>query len=313
MAEADAADAAPQWATYRIHGGTLLHWVDTPAGCAAACAALRQRAAETNDALAVDLEGVSLSRHGEICVVQIATARRDAVFAFDICVLGGAAFAGPAGLRGLLEDENLTKVFWDCRSDAIALFFLFGVRPANVLDLQLLEVAHRFATAPAGAPRPAAVAGLAALIAKSPHARLSAAQQQRLRATKAEALRLFSPAMGGSYAVWKERPLRPTLREYCTDASLFFPIRASLRASCAALDGAAPRAALAEATARRLALSCSEEFDAVRANKYLAVGIDARLYEDLRALGLARDDGGGGGGGGPQAGGAAASAEAAGE
>ena len=295
----DAVDAAPPpWAVHKVSNGLTLHFVNTPAALQPACAAIAAAAASLRT-LAVDLEGVSLSRHGELCIVQIATARRAPVWAFDICALGAAAFAAHApSLRTLLEDPALSKLFWDCRADANALFFLHGVRPQGVLDLQLLEVADRLARSGGGGsgapPPPTSVTGLAALLERAPRlAALTPLERRRIGRVKAAALALFSPAGGGSYAVWRERPLRPVLREYCTDAALFFSLEAGLGGG--ALAGAGARAALAAATQRRLALSFTEAFDQVRTSRALAVGVDSALLAELRALGL-----GGGGGGGAQ-------------
>ena len=287
------------WSVHRVSNGLTLHLIDQPAALLPACAAIAAAAAAAPRTLAIDLEGVSLSRHGELCIVQVATGRRAPVWAFDICALGGAAAFAPGApgaptLRSLLEDPALRKLFWDCRADCNALAFLHGVRPQGVLDLQLLEVAHRLARSGGGAPPPTAVTGLAALLERAPRlAALTPLERRRVGRVKAAALALFSPAAGGSYAVWRERPLRPVLREYCTDAALFFSLEAGLGGG--ALAGAGARAALAAATQRRLALSFTEAFDQVRTSRALAVGVDSALLAELRALGL-----GGGGGGGAQ-------------
>ena len=92
----------------------------------------------------MDLEGVNLSRHGEICVLQITTGRLSPVYLFDICSLREAFAARDASsLKHLLEDAGIAKLMFDCRSDGNALFFLHNVRLQNVVDLQLLDVAHR--------------------------------------------------------------------------------------------------------------------------------------------------------------------------
>ena len=304
-------EGAP-WSTHRV-GDTRLHWVDQPE---ALPLAVERIAALASGAIAIDLEGVSLSRHGELCVVQIATGRRDDVWAFDICALGAGAFAGAPSLRTLLEDAALTKFFWDCRSDCNALEFLYSVRPASVVDLQLMDVAHRLARG----LRATSVTGLGVLVERTPHAQLTAAQRARTTRVKAEALRLFSPKEGGSYEVWRERPLRPVLREYVTDAALFFSIRDSLAAGAPRLLEAEAQAALAAATQRRLALSWSEAFDQVKGNKALAVGVDSFLVRDLRALGLVlapaegpEGEAAGGGGEGGEAGEEAAGGSGGGE
>merc|ERR1711879_955430 len=49
---------------------------------------------------------------------------------------GRAAFT--SGLKELMESEAVTKLFFDCRGDCDALFHLYTVKPANVLDMQVL-------------------------------------------------------------------------------------------------------------------------------------------------------------------------------
>jgi len=245
---------------------------------AVACACARARARLAGGgALAVDLEGVALSRAGEVCVVQVAVARRGApVYLFDVVALGAAAFAGPASLRGLLEDAALEKLFFDVRSDANALFFLHGVELRGVVDLQLADVAARLARG-AHVDR---VAGLGFIVERTPAAALRADERAELARVKAAAHDLFVPERGGSYDVWRARPLTPLLRAYCTDAALFFPLRASFAAALAP-HGARARAALDAACARRLAFAHSDAFD--KSDRATLTAVDAELAADIAA------------------------------
>ena len=84
--------------------------------------------------LAVDCEGVNLSRDGTITIITVAT--RNKVFLFDVQQLGGVVF--DAGLREILEDPTILKLTFDCRKDSDALLHLFGVQMRGVLDLQLM-------------------------------------------------------------------------------------------------------------------------------------------------------------------------------
>jgi hypothetical protein len=96
------------------------------------------------------------------------------------------------------------------------LFFLFGVALGGVVDLQLLDVAQRLL---AGVPC-ARVSGLGFVCERTPRAGLSPRERERLAAVKRDARALFAPELGGSYDVWKARPLPAVLFEYCTDAAL---------------------------------------------------------------------------------------------
>ena len=229
--------------------------------------------------VAVDLEGVDLGRPGEICVVQGAVAAEGPVFLFDICSLGADAFA-PGGdtLRALLEDASLEVLLFDLRADANALFYHFGVALARPVDLQLLDVAHRLLK---GLPC-RSVSGLGYLVEKTPHANLTDAARERLASVKAAAHELFVPERGGSYEVWRARPLPPLLLEYCTDAALFFPIRASFAAGPLGALGDAGAAALAAAAARRLDLAHSGAFD--KSDRDRLIAIDEVLRADLSSL-----------------------------
>ena len=79
----------------------------------------------------LDAEGVDLSRCGKISIVQIATRKE----CFLIDVLDKARDDPLVNwLRGVLEDEAVTKIIHDCRMDSDALFHLLGIRLAGVYD-----------------------------------------------------------------------------------------------------------------------------------------------------------------------------------
>ena len=85
----------------------------------------------TATTIALDIEGVRLSRHGEVSIVQVATPEQ----CFLIDVLGKTP-TDPlvAWLRGLLEDTAIIKVIHDCRMDADALHHLLSIDLTNVHD-----------------------------------------------------------------------------------------------------------------------------------------------------------------------------------
>jgi hypothetical protein len=82
-------------------------------------------------AIALDAEGVDLSRHGRISIVQVSTPTQ----CFLIDVLDKDA-DDPlvAWLRTLLENEEVVKIIHDCRMDADALHHLLSIALINVHD-----------------------------------------------------------------------------------------------------------------------------------------------------------------------------------
>ena len=81
--------------------------------------------------IALDVEGVDLSRAGRISIVQISTPGR--------CFLIDVLDKGPddlvvCWLRSLLQSENILKVIHDSRMDSDALFHLLKIELVNVHD-----------------------------------------------------------------------------------------------------------------------------------------------------------------------------------
>ncbi|XP_063416896.1 piRNA biogenesis protein EXD1-like [Mytilus trossulus] len=89
--------------------------------------------------IAVDCEGVDLSRFGSVTLVNIGT--RDLVYLIDILKIGNSVFDD--GLRSILEDSGTEKLMFDCREDADALLHIHKVKLNGVLDVQILEVNNR--------------------------------------------------------------------------------------------------------------------------------------------------------------------------
>ncbi|KAK4245446.1 ribonuclease H-like domain-containing protein [Corynascus novoguineensis] len=141
----------------------------------------------TPPSLYIDLEGVKLSRHGTISLLQIYVLPRRQAYLIDIHILGEKTFSTSSLTTGrtfkdILESSTIPKVFFDVRRDSDALYSHFQVRLAGVQDLQLMELATR------SFPR-RVVCGLAR--------------------------RLFAPQHGGNYQVFNERPLPEEIRQYC--------------------------------------------------------------------------------------------------
>ncbi|PPQ80271.1 hypothetical protein CVT24_006603 [Panaeolus cyanescens] len=170
--------------------------------------------------LAIDLEGVNLSRDGRIAIIQIVAKGSTTVWIVDVTTLGQHAFnhCSPNGqsLRGILEDANITKLFFDVRNDSDALYAHFGVEMQNVLDLQLLDVASRRSKN----MNVLYVSGLARCI--DIHLNGPAGWLE----TKEAGTRLFSPERGGSYEVFEQRPIDPVILRYSAqDVVLLFRLR----------------------------------------------------------------------------------------
>ena len=185
--------------------------VDTLAACREHCERLA-----CAGAVAVDFEGVNLSRDGEMSLAQLADAAGGPVVLIDVQTLGQPAF-DEGGLKQLLESPEVLKLIFDGRSDSDALFHLHGTRLTHVCDVQVLCARHLDATSgqlPSSSSRIGAdrLPGLGKALALCDG--IDPAHGLALEALKRAAHALFAPELGGAYTVWKERPLRPSLVEY---------------------------------------------------------------------------------------------------
>jgi exonuclease 3'-5' domain-containing protein 1 len=169
--------------------------------------------------LYLDLEGVNLSRHGSISILQIYVLPTHRTYLVDVHTLQAAAFttAGRRGqtLQNILESAALPKAFFDVRNDSDALHSHFGICLAGVVDLQLMELATRTG------PR-RYVSGLAKCIERG-EAALSHAERQAWAANKEIGKILFAPERGGSYEVFNVRPLAESIKQYCMQDVQFLP------------------------------------------------------------------------------------------
>lgn len=83
--------------------------------------------------LAIDLEGERLGRFGSVSLILITTGDGP-VYCFDVQTLGTPLIEL---LRPILCDPTIHKLCYDCRSDADALYHIFGVQMQGVYDLQV--------------------------------------------------------------------------------------------------------------------------------------------------------------------------------
>ncbi|RXW21863.1 hypothetical protein EST38_g3989 [Candolleomyces aberdarensis] len=173
--------------------------------------------------IAVDLEGVDLSRHGRVCLVQMKANHSRIIWLLDVTVLGRTAFDHPSSdgttVRDILESASIKKMFFDVRRDAEALYHIYGVDMHNVCDLQIVELAAR----QSNRNRTQFVKGLARTITDY----LSPGPQWTQ--IKERGVALFSPRQGGSFEAFERRPLDPTIAEYSAqDVALLADLEARM-------------------------------------------------------------------------------------
>ncbi|CAF9933876.1 hypothetical protein IMSHALPRED_009505 [Imshaugia aleurites] len=169
--------------------------------------------------LYLDIEGVNLSRHGSISIVQIFVLPKNHVFLLDVFGLKEAAFCTSnrfgTNLRSILESALVPKVFFDVRNDSDALFAHFQILMHGVHDVQLLEVATRSYSKER-------LCGLAMCINRDAY--LTQEASAAWKATKEKGLSRFAPEHGGSYEVFNIRPMLQDIVDYCTQDVLYLPL-----------------------------------------------------------------------------------------
>lgn len=166
----------------------------------------------------IDLEGVNLSRHGTISIMQVYFLPTKCTYLIDVYTLKDECFSTPGKngrtLRGILECDSIPKVFFDVRNDSDALYGNYQIKLAGIHDLQLMELATR------SFPRKC-VNGLSKCIERD--APLSIQERLSWIQTKEGGLRLFAPEKGGRYEVFNERPLPDAIKFYCAQDVQILP------------------------------------------------------------------------------------------
>ncbi|KAL3449168.1 ribonuclease H-like domain-containing protein [Aspergillus insuetus] len=168
--------------------------------------------------LYIDLEGINLSRHGSISIMQIFLLPKNEIYLIDIHTLRAAAFSTPSAsgttLKSILEDESIHKAFFDVRNDSDALYSHYGVHLAGIRDIQLLELATR-----SGSRR--LINGLGRCIERD--AGLSGFEASAWKDIKEKGRRLFAPERGGAYEVFNARPFSEEIILYCAQDVRILP------------------------------------------------------------------------------------------
>lgn len=175
------------------------------------CREITSRLVKEGKEIAVDFEGIDLCRDGELCLIQCAQKDDNGrVYLFDIVAMNKAAFT-EGGLKELLESSHVKKVIYDGRGDADALYHQFEVSLLNVYDLQICSVKRQETLE----CRPDKfVHGLGKAMNRFlEHDFHRSVDIQHVKKAGKE---LFAPEKGGSYEVWKVRPLHPDLIKYAS-------------------------------------------------------------------------------------------------
>lgn len=86
---------------------------------------------QTRGSIYLDLEGINLSRHGSISLLQIFVPSCERPFIVDVHTLGIQTFNVSTSegktLKNVLESNIIKKHLFDARNDCDALYALFGV------------------------------------------------------------------------------------------------------------------------------------------------------------------------------------------
>ncbi|KAK0710426.1 ribonuclease H-like domain-containing protein, partial [Apiosordaria backusii] len=168
--------------------------------------------------LYLDLEGENLGRKGTIAILQLHLLPTHHTYLIDVHTLQHATFTttGHSGttLKSVLESATIPKVFFDVRHDSDALYHLYGVSLAGIKDLQLMKHATYSDTR--------YVKGLATCIQWD--AGLATSELHAAWAVKEAGKKLFCPELGGSYAVFSQRPLLDDIIRYCAQDAYILPL-----------------------------------------------------------------------------------------
>ena len=178
--------------------------------------------------IALDLEGLKLSRHGPIALAQLCISTDlHSTYVIDITRLGYHAFNtctfDGVSLRRVFQDPVIRKCLYDPRNDSDALFHQFNIALSGVFDLQTAEVALRRSRG----LNVRFVQGLFRCLS-SQQDFLTEDQKKFAELVNEAGKRLFEPDFGGSYDVFTQRPLHPSILVYAShDVRYLIPLMLS--------------------------------------------------------------------------------------
>lgn len=216
--------------------------------------------AQSDAKLYLDFEGINLCRDGRVCLGQLTFPQAPFIYLLDFVKLPEVLEVVGSGssstsLRSILEGNQFTKFIFDPRSDSDALYHTCGkVHLANVVCLQLCDVKR---DREAGCQR-RLVNGLKRVLADT----VPSCQRAEVAEMKEHGLRLFAPELGGSYAVFEERPLSKAIIDYCRVDVAFFSL---LEARLYERLSAAGKAWVRQRSAERVAICLGPPFKHGRA------------------------------------------------
>ncbi|KAK5655309.1 hypothetical protein OQA88_5876 [Cercophora sp. LCS_1] len=169
--------------------------------------------------LYVDLEGVNLCRHGTVSILTIFVEPQNKAYLVDIHTMQSAAFVTSSStgttLKSVLESPSIVKVFFDVRNDSDALFTHYGIRLQGIEDVQLMENAGRqFGNRDF-------IFGLDRCITRD--LPITPAERAEWKEIKDRGKALFAPEIGGSYAVFNQRPMAKDIERYCVNDVVLLP------------------------------------------------------------------------------------------
>jgi exonuclease 3'-5' domain-containing protein 1 len=184
----------------------------------------------------IDLEGNNLSRSGTISILTILlngskssnNTNSKQVYLIDVHKLGVQAFNTTASdgknLRGILQDDNISKVFFDVRNDADALFAHYQVKLRGVEDIQLMESASRKTT-----HHRRLLNGLARCIEDI----ISGTEVRVWKQAKEAGKKVFAQATNECHNVFDTRPITNSVAAYCAGDVQYLPLLWRTHVSCA--------------------------------------------------------------------------------
>ncbi|KAI8943043.1 hypothetical protein NX059_001079 [Plenodomus lindquistii] len=201
----------------QLHDTLPSGWIDTRAAVASLVGLLSDLPTHP-PSMYVDLEGVNLSRHGSISILQIYVLPANETYLVDVHTLKDEAFSTSASnghtLKSIFESEAIPKALFDVRNDSDALYSLYGIKVAKIWDIQLMELATRSASK-------RYLSGLAKCIERD--LPMTPKERHDWKTCKERGVKLFDPKCGGSYAVFNLRPLSPEIKEYCMQDVYLLP------------------------------------------------------------------------------------------
>jgi exonuclease 3'-5' domain-containing protein 1 len=174
--------------------------------------------------LCLDLEGVNLCRHGSISLLAIYVQAKRHVYLVDVYKLQSEAFKieNDKGitLEAILQNQQITKVFFDVRNDSDALHHHYGIKLQGIEDVQLMENASRPVF------RKRYIRGLEKCIEYD--APMSPTEKMEWKGVKDVGHKMFRPEAGGSYEVFNQRPLSDAILRYCINDVQYLPLLRNL-------------------------------------------------------------------------------------